>query len=268
MQDQPGALHLTTRQYPAHRRRIIAEIKARLAEGAPCRLIATSLIEAGVDLDFPQGWRAEAGLDSVVQAAGRVNREGRRPLETSTLTVFTPAEHKPPPEVAALARAMQTTAAKFGPEALLTPEAIRDWFAEVYWRAGEALLDKAAILSKFVASPSGVDFAYRSVAEAYRMVESPLMPVIIPTEDSAAAIAQLPVEAIPSGRIARALQPFTVQIPARDREILRQNGKGEFEAEAQRGDQFFVLTEPSLYREDIGLWWEGADELSAAQWNI
>ena len=101
VQDQPGALHLTTRQYPAHRRRIIAEIKARLAEGAPCRLIATSLIEAGVDLDFPQGWRAEAGLDSVVQAAGRVNREGRRPLETSTLTVFTPAEHKPPPEVAA-----------------------------------------------------------------------------------------------------------------------------------------------------------------------
>ncbi|WP_425603454.1 CRISPR-associated helicase/endonuclease Cas3 [Ruixingdingia sedimenti] len=62
-----GAVHLTTRQYPAHRRRIIADIRTRLAAGAPCRLIATSLIEAGVDLDFPMGWRAESGLDSCVR---------------------------------------------------------------------------------------------------------------------------------------------------------------------------------------------------------
>ena len=55
-----GLIHLTTRQYPAHRRRIIDEIKRRLKAHEPCRLIATSLIEAGVDLDFPVGWRAEA----------------------------------------------------------------------------------------------------------------------------------------------------------------------------------------------------------------
>lgn len=262
VQGQPGALHLTTRQYPAHRRRIIADIKARLAGGDPCRLIATSLIEAGVDLDFPQAWRAEAGLDSVIQASGRVNREGKRPLDTSTLTVFAAPDHAPPPEVRSLARAMQATAAKFGLEALLTPEAIRDWFSEVYWRAGEVLLDKEEILSKFTAAPSGVNFAYRSVAEAYRMVDSPLMPVIIPTEESERAIAQLSVEAISSGRIARDLQPFTVQIPARARETLRATGRGSFHAEALRGDQFFVLDEESFYREDIGLWWEGVEELS------
>lgn len=85
-----GLIHLTTRQYPVHRRRIIADVRARLKSGAPCRLIATSLIEAGVDLSFPKGWRAEAGLDSCVQAAGRVNRNGEWPVEDSTLTVFRP----------------------------------------------------------------------------------------------------------------------------------------------------------------------------------
>lgn len=58
-----GVIHLTTRQYPAHRRRILAAVRDTLAQDLPCRLIATSLVEAGVDLDFPRVWRAEAGLD-------------------------------------------------------------------------------------------------------------------------------------------------------------------------------------------------------------
>lgn len=267
IKDQPGALHLTTRQYPAHRREILATIRQRLTAGEPCRLVATSLIEAGVDLDFPKGWRAEAGLDSVIQAAGRVNREGKRPLQDSTLTVFTPAENTPPPEVAALAKAMRATMAAFDPEALATPEAIRHWFEEVYWRAGEAQLDKHGILGKFTFSPrsGALDMGYRSVAEAYRMVESPLLPVIIPCESSDEAIRQLGIGDIPSGKIARALQPYIVQVPARWREKLRANGKGDFAAPAQRGDQFFVLTCKALYRRDIGLFWEGADELSEGQ---
>ncbi|MDZ7909388.1 MAG: CRISPR-associated endonuclease Cas3'' [Gemmobacter sp.] len=61
-----GMVHLTTRQYPVHRRRILADVRARLQAGTPCRLIATSLIEAGVDVDFPKGWRAETGLDGIV----------------------------------------------------------------------------------------------------------------------------------------------------------------------------------------------------------
>ena len=66
---------------------ILENARARLLEGASCRLIATSLVEAGVDLDFPRVWRAEAGLD---QAAGR---------KESIVTVFKPAEYKPPREI-------------------------------------------------------------------------------------------------------------------------------------------------------------------------
>src|SRR5205823_5759995 len=60
-----GMVHLTTRQYAVHRREILASVRERLKDGRACRLIATSLVEAGVDLDFPRVWRAEAGLDQI-----------------------------------------------------------------------------------------------------------------------------------------------------------------------------------------------------------
>ncbi|MFL9503962.1 CRISPR-associated helicase/endonuclease Cas3, partial [Rhodopseudomonas palustris] len=219
-----------------------------------------------VDLDFPVGWRAEAGLDSVIQAAGRVNREGRRPPEDSTLTLFSAPDHPAPAEIRALATAMRATLATFGSPALGNPQAIRHWFEEVYWRAGDARLDSEGLLDRFLFTPRGpVNFAYRSVAAAYRMVDSPLLPVIIPCEGSEDAIRQLAFGQIPSGKIARALQPYTVQIPARDREKLRVNGKGGFVAAEQRGDQFFVLSDTELYRRDIGLFWEGAEDLGEDQ---
>jgi CRISPR-associated endonuclease/helicase Cas3 len=129
-------------------------------------------------------------------------------------------------------------------------------------------LDKEAILEKFSMGSDGLNFAYRSVAEAYRMVKSPQLPVIIPTEESLPAIAQLNEVWSSSGKIARALQPYTVTIPARARDILRETGRGSFHAQALRGDQFFVLDEGSFYHDDIGLWWEGAEALTDDEMNI
>ena len=256
-----GLIHLTTRQYPAHRRRLIDEIRGRLKSGKPCRLIATSLIEAGVDLDFPIGWRAEAGLDSCVQAAGRVNREGRRPLESSMLTVFSAPDRPAPAEIRALADAMRSTASRF--KDLLTPPAMRDWFEHVYWRMGEKRLDSEGILDQLLVGRSGTDFAFRTISEAYRMIDTTMVPVVIPGDESARSdIARLRVAEVSSGRLARSLQNYMVQIPASAREALRVNGRGEFVAPDLRGEQFFELTEDSLYRQESGLWWEGAEYLA------
>jgi CRISPR-associated endonuclease/helicase Cas3 len=85
-------VHLTTRQTAADRRRILAAVRDRLKNKNFCRVIATSLVEAGVDFDFPRVWRAQAGLDQIAQAAGRCNREGRRAVEGSIVTVFEPAD--------------------------------------------------------------------------------------------------------------------------------------------------------------------------------
>ncbi len=256
-----GLAHLTTRQFPAHRRRILDQVKRRLKSGEPCRLIATSLVEAGVDFDFPIGWRAEAGLDSVVQAAGRVNREGKRTWQDSTLTVFTAPDHPPPAEVAQLAKAMRATAEKF--DDLLSPDAIQDWFNEVYWTKGKRL-DKNHILEKLVFSAHGTNFAFRTIAEVYRMVESAMVPVIIPLDAPAIqAVAELGIAKVSSGKLARVLQSFTVQVPIKAREIMRANKKGSFWCADLRGDQFFVLDDTSLYHDETGLRWEDAEFLSA-----
>ena len=132
--DLAGAIHLTTRQIGADRRHILAAIRKDLTDKKPCRVIATSLVEAGVDLDFPRVWRAHAGLDQIAQAAGRCNREGSRLATDSIVTVFTPAEAKPPPEIKPFIEAMGRVIAKRPNEDLFSQAAIQDYFNEVYWQ--------------------------------------------------------------------------------------------------------------------------------------
>ena len=101
-----GACHLTTAMCARHRSEVLEDVRLRLKGAEPVRLIATPLVEAGVDIDFPVVWRAEAGLESIVQAAGRCNREGR--ASVADVFVFEPAEaegRKPPPEIAQFAAA-------------------------------------------------------------------------------------------------------------------------------------------------------------------
>src|SRR3546814_4972915 len=81
-----------------HRSAVLAEIRERLTAGQPCRVVSTSLIEAGVDVSFPSVLRAEAGLDSVAQAAGRCNRNKEWPVDASEVLVFANANsHWRPP---------------------------------------------------------------------------------------------------------------------------------------------------------------------------
>lgn len=79
--------HLSALMVPEHRTRVIDEIKARLSENRPCRVVSTQLVEAGVDLDFPVVFREVAGTDSMLQAAGRCNREGKLP-STGRVVIF------------------------------------------------------------------------------------------------------------------------------------------------------------------------------------
>ena len=255
-----GLVHLTTRQYAADRRAILAVVKQRLLDGLPCRVITTSLIEAGVDIDFPRVWRAEAGLDQIVQAAGRCNREGKRPVEDSIVKVFTDPAYPPPREIAGLIGDMARIWGKH--DDLLSLDAITDYFREVYWRIGTGL-DAKGILGKLNFSESGSDFAFRTIAFDFQMIESGMVPVIIPRDQAAKeAIVRLGYEAVSSGTLARELQIYTVQVPPKAREVLRQAGHGAFSDQTLRGDQFFVLKTLDLYHAETGLWWEHADYLS------
>jgi CRISPR-associated endonuclease/helicase Cas3 len=261
-----GLLHLTTRQYAAHRRSVLAGVRADLKAGRPCRLIATSLIEAGVDVDFPLVWRAEAGLDQIAQAAGRCNREGKRKKEESIVTVFASEGRTPPPEVKQLAADFARMADKH-PD-FLSPAAMDAFFGEVYWRLGDGL-DKCKILEDFKLGKHAygvTDFAYRTVAQKYRMIESQMVPVIIARDEKAIkAIDKLSIEAVSSGTIARELQTYVVQVPAKARAKMIENEHVKFECPDLRGDQFAVLKTPSLYTDELGLLWEDADYLALDQ---
>lgn len=263
--DLDGLVHLTTRQHPKDRRAILAAVRQRLTDKLPCRLVATSLVEAGVDIDFPQVWRAVSGLDQIAQAAGRCNREGKQRPEDSIVTVFRPADHRTPPELDALAQAFERVAETHADP--FSPAALRDYFTEVYWRDGNGLDAKGFFRGSeahFKISGTELDFAYRRCAEQFRMIESTQVPVFIPGDDpqALAALEELADYGVrPSGPLKR-LVPFTVPVFPANRIRLLDSGQVACVAEQRFGARFCKLLDISLYSTETGLLWEQAGELS------
>lgn len=256
-----GLLHLTTRQYAAHRRAIIEEVRHRLKNDRPCRLIATSLIEAGVDVDFPRVWRAEAGLDQIAQAAGRCNREGKRDKAESFVSIFTTVGVAIPREIKGLIGARERMQDHH--EDLQSPAAIEAYFREVFWQQGDNIgLREFIDAFGFDERERKTDFPYRTVGEKFRMIESAMCPVIIKRDDEAReAIAKLSIQTVPSGPVARDLQSSVVQVPPRARDLMIANGHVRFAAPDLRGAQFAVLETESLYDSEAGLLWDDAHYL-------
>ena len=116
----------------------------------------------------------------------------------------------------------------------------------------------------FDAGLRSTDFAYRTIGESFRMIESGLLPVIVATEPEAkATLGRLGIETIPSSALARELQGYVVQVPPKAWSLLLAAGHIQFEHEALRGDQFAVLRNTELYTDDVGLIWDRPEYLSS-----
>ena len=250
-----GTFHLTTLMCAKHRSQKLDEIRGRLKSGEPCRVIATSLIEAGVDVDFPLVMRAEAGLDSVAQAAGRCNREGKRPSENSFVWIFAPEEQwKAPPELAAQAAIMRLTADSFSDD-LLSIQAVAAYFAELYQLKGSEL-DNKKILKMHNDTGQSLDFPFQTIADKFLMIESHMQPLIIPFNNEAENLISSLHHADYIGGLLRKLQPYTVQIPESALAALYKAGRIEPINEKNFGKQFYTLIGLDLYDEVAGLSWE------------
>ena len=250
-----GTFHLTTLMCAKHRSQKLDEIRGRLKNGEPCRVIATSLIEAGVDVDFPLVMRAEAGLDSVAQAAGRCNREGKRPSENSFVWIFAPEEQwKAPPELATQAAVMRLTANSFSDD-LLSTQAVAAYFAELYQLKGSEL-DNKKILKMHNDAGQSLDFPFQTIVDKFRMIESHMQPLIIPFDGEAENLISSLQHADHIGGLLRKLQPYTVQIPEKALAALYKAGRIEPINEKNVGKQFYTLIGLDLYDEVAGLSWE------------
>ncbi|BCL67079.1 CRISPR-associated helicase/endonuclease Cas3 [Haemophilus haemolyticus] len=250
-----GTFHLTTLMCAKHRSQKLDEIRGRLKKGEPCRVIATSLIEAGVDVDFPLVMRAEAGLDSVAQAAGRCNREGKRPSENSFVWIFAPEEQwKAPPELATQAAVMRLTADSFSDD-LLSTQAVAAYFTELYQLKGSEL-DNKKILKMHNDTGQSLDFPFQTIADKFRMIESHMQPLIVPFDGEAENLISSLRYADHIGGLLRKLQPYTVQIPEKALAALYKAGRIEPINEKNFGKQFYTLIGLDLYDDVAGLSWE------------
>ena len=264
--DAEGAIHLTTLLCARHRRDVLNTVRDRLKEGVPVRLIATSLIEAGVDIDFPVVYRAVAGLESIVQAAGRCNREGRAPA-IGDVFVFEPEEGEGPPEIQQLAAATRNVMRHHDDP--LSLDAIAAYFREVYWTK-EAELDVAHILDSLEERRPSLDLPFETIAARFRMIDDPMVPVIVPYRGADGSdgrvetlIRQLDHVRRP-GAIARHLQPYVVQVPLHARGVLVSSGAASIMRPKDFAEQFVVLSNLDLYRADVGLTWDDPTYRNAA----
>ena len=179
-----GTYHLSTLMCPAHRWQQLTEIRKRLKQNLPCRVVSTSLIEAGVDVDFRTVFREQAGLDSILQAAGRCNREGKRPAAESFVYIFE-GEGKVPLLFSTAIGAGKQVLARY--EDISSPEAIHEYFRQLLDLKGKAAQDKERILPLIQSEP----FPFRTIAERFHLIDSPTRTIYIPLEEGAKLIGEL-----------------------------------------------------------------------------
>jgi CRISPR-associated endonuclease/helicase Cas3 len=259
--DGQRTLHLSAAMCGQHRADVIAQIRARLRERArgdetPLRVVSTQLVEAGVDVDFPVVFRALAGLDSIAQAAGRCNREGRLGRGGGRVEVFV----RPVPRaLGALSRAVDATRAVLGDERpeSLPPALFQRYFAHWYGLFGS--LDEREVTA-MLRTNAQLAFQFESAARAYRLVDdenqcSVVVPYAPASGDTAARDAALAAleRGEPERWQLRALQRYVVQAPQRD--VMRWLARGDV---AEPSPGWFVLRDAPRYDPRRGLLREGA----------
>jgi CRISPR-associated endonuclease/helicase Cas3 len=236
--------HLSNAMYPKHRTNRIAEIKNKLDKGERCIVIATSLLEAGVDLDFQTVYRQVAGLDSIVQAAGRCNREGRRNAENSRTYIFSFDENQ-----GISSQRQQIAIAEMILQEgydLQDPATIQKYFEILYHYRGESL-DKKRILEEFRHGK----MPFRTVSKEFRLIENDTVQIIVPIEESAKnLVAELKEKGFSRERMRRAAQYCVQMYPVNLEQMC---GCGMVERLSEDITDLYVLRDLDKYSEETGL---------------
>ncbi len=240
-----SCFHLSTLMCSAHRRLALRLIRQRIAANQPCRIVSTQLIEAGVDIDLPVVYRAAAGFDSIAQAAGRCNREGKLPMG---YTYVFDTEAEPPPGF--LRESRQAGLECFSRfDDPLEPAAIQAYFERLYWGKRDEW-DKNNIMRMMLINRGRppAHFQFRKIAEAYRLIQDTQLPILVPFRKKGKRY----LDELGKGYVKffsqRQLQHYQVSVPKRILQVMEASGV----VRAHESGVWLLLRE-DVYTEATGL---------------
>ena len=248
--DGEGIYHLSTSMYPKHRKRVLKKIRERLKNNEKCIVISTSLVEAGVDLDFVRVYRQIAGLDSMIQAAGRCNREGKRKLSESMVYIFDLEESYP---VQSQRQQMDVSKGILQDYADIADlKAITDYFTRLYHYRGTSL-DKKKIMDEF----QKMECNFAKVAKEFRLIEENTRMIFINREPEADELLQeLRIKGVTRERMRKAGQ-YCIQVYDSEKSensfFDKLNGAGMLKPISEEMQDFYELAAGEQYSEEYGL---------------
>ena len=199
------AMYLSTNLCPAHRREIIREMKTRLRDGNPCRVVSTSIISVGVDIDFPVVYLQYTGLDSLIQGAGRCNREGRQSLQKSRAHIFWTKESKKSLFMRKEKQVTDMIRKKYNAEEMTEPSAIRTYF-ENWYQSNEGNLDYREI-EKLAQSLS-----FAEIGKRFHLINDSTKSVFVPFDEKARNIKEQLMMGNRSRQLMRAAGAYMINV--------------------------------------------------------
>lgn len=239
-----GAIHLSARMCGAHRAKTIARIRELLELGQPVRVVSTQLVEAGVDLDFPVVYRAMAGLDSIAQAAGRCNREGRMPDSGGNVVVFNPPQRSPSGLLLKAEQAAEVVLASHGGDPLALANFSR-YFDLLY--GGVNTYDKGEVLRLLTVDAARGAIQFRTAAQRFQLIEDgQQQSVLVRWGEGDRLIARLRAEG-PHRGLMRRLQRYSVTLY--DYQLRRLMSSGDI----VMCEGFAIQANEDLYHPQLGL---------------
>lgn len=258
-----GTIHLSAGMCGEHRSHVIAEIKRRLANNEPIRVVSTQLVEAGVDIDFPVVYRAFTGLSSVAQSAGRCNREGRL-QGLGRVVVFMPPKDSSVKDLRDGEYAMHDLLTCSGGVDADDANSYPEYFNALHGRAN----DMGVAFEKWLGVPvpnellagtrqraESLHYQFREAASAFKMIDgASQVPIVVRYGGSDVLIDSLRAVG-PKRDIMRRLQRYTVNVPRGSLGALLEKGMIEemrVPPQHEEHSGLYVQTAPSVYREDIG----------------
>jgi CRISPR-associated endonuclease/helicase Cas3 len=262
--------HLSTSLCPAHRKKILGIVTQRLNEELPTLCISTQLIEAGVDVDFNAVIRFLAGLDSIAQAAGRCNRNGK--LDAAQVYVVNPQEE--PIDMLHDIKVGREKALRIFSEKehddFLSPAVMTRYFSYYFYeranlmtypltekqagRKGDTMLNLLSDNCLNVGREKGavkLQQSFRTAGKAFKAIDAPTQAVIVPFEEGREIIAGLCAEYEPSRAFdfLRKAQQYSVNVFPNIWEKLKTAGAV---TPIQEGEEIYYLDE-RFYSKDFGL---------------